>query len=320
MQDSKEGMKQGNGQHPTPPLRAEPTNSNSSKLPERSMTTIRKDHTAPSPTPFLQSSFSTVGSQNKTIEPKTRGLQENIKINPQPVLTTSVNKPASNLESLHDQNVNFEDGQDEKTAEEKNQFSEDNLVGKFLASRKQDKLRSNTLVSNRKPPGGQGSGVSSNKLKHLKSVQLPKAGGFSGNGIPSPNRENKDKVIRTNNDSFETGVPKSENLNAKSEDRGRIEMLEEELRETAAIEAGLYSIVAEHGSSTNKVHAPARRLSRFYLHACKEKDQERRLNAARAIVSGLVLVSKACGNDVPRFVSMLALFCITTYCFSFLSS
>ncbi|KAK9067366.1 hypothetical protein SSX86_014693 [Deinandra increscens subsp. villosa] len=80
----------------------------------------------------------------------------------------------------------------------------------------------------------------------------------------------------------------------------RVQLLEGELREAAAIEVGLYSIVAEHGSSVNKVHAPARRLSRLYLHACKENSQSRRASSARSIVSGLILVAKACGNDVPR--------------------
>lgn len=83
----------------------------------------------------------------------------------------------------------------------------------------------------------------------------------------------------------------------------RIEMLEEELREAATLEIGLYSVVAEHGSSMNKVHAPARRLSRFYLHACKANSAAKRASAAGAAISGLVLVSKACGNDVPRYVS-----------------
>ncbi|KAK9052700.1 hypothetical protein SSX86_029330 [Deinandra increscens subsp. villosa] len=308
--DSVEDKKQGNNVQPSPiSSGTEPSNINSSKLPERSMTSVRKDHTTPSP--FLQSSFSTMGSHNKTVGSKTHmrisepenkihGLQEDIKHNPQPV-----SKPPINVESLHDEIANSGSGQEERTQEEKKQLSEDNLVGKFLASRKQDKLRSNTLVSNRKPPGGQ---VSSNKLKHLNSVQLPKAGAFTGNGLPhaSPSRADKDKVIQTNNDSFETSVPKSDLLNGKSEENSRIKMLEEELRETAAIEAGLYSIVAEHGSSTNKVHAPARRLSRFYLHACKENEQERRGNAARAISAGLVLVSKSCGNDVPRLTFWLS--------------
>lgn len=86
----------------------------------------------------------------------------------------------------------------------------------------------------------------------------------------------------------------------------RIAMLEEELREAAAIEASLYSVVAEHGSSSNKVHSPARRLSRFYFHACKLNSPSKRGSAARAVVSGLVLVSKACGNDVPRLTFWLS--------------
>jgi hypothetical protein len=73
------------------------------------------------------------------------------------------------------------------------------------------------------------------------------------------------------------------------------------LKEAAAIEASLYSVVAEHGSSMSKVHAPARRLSRLYLHACRESFQSRRASAARSAISGLVLVAKACGNDVPRY-------------------
>jgi hypothetical protein len=80
----------------------------------------------------------------------------------------------------------------------------------------------------------------------------------------------------------------------------KVEMLEEELMEAATVEVGLYSVVAEHGSSINKVLAPARRLSRFYLHACKARSRVKRANSARAIISGLILVSKACGNDVPR--------------------
>ncbi|KAK9271713.1 hypothetical protein L1049_002076 [Liquidambar formosana] len=86
----------------------------------------------------------------------------------------------------------------------------------------------------------------------------------------------------------------------------RIKMLEEELREAAAVEVSLYSVVAEHGSSMSKVHAPARRLSRLYLHACKENALSRRASAARTTISGLVLVAKACGNDVPRLTFWLS--------------
>ncbi|KAL6543567.1 hypothetical protein OROGR_010064 [Orobanche gracilis] len=92
----------------------------------------------------------------------------------------------------------------------------------------------------------------------------------------------------------------------KDEWKTRIDMLEEELRETAAIEFGLYSVVAEHASSVNKVHVPARRISRFYSNACKSESLAKRAGAARAAVSGLVLVSKSCGNDVTRLTFWLS--------------
>nr|XP_043607346.1 uncharacterized protein LOC122579278 [Erigeron canadensis]XP_043607347.1 uncharacterized protein LOC122579278 [Erigeron canadensis]XP_043607348.1 uncharacterized protein LOC122579278 [Erigeron canadensis] len=85
----------------------------------------------------------------------------------------------------------------------------------------------------------------------------------------------------------------------------RVQALEGELTEAAAIEVGLYSIVPEHGSSINKVHSPARRLSRLYLHACKENSL-RRASSAKSIVSGLILVVKACGSDVPRLTFWLS--------------
>nr|CAD1819982.1 unnamed protein product [Ananas comosus var. bracteatus] len=86
----------------------------------------------------------------------------------------------------------------------------------------------------------------------------------------------------------------------------RVELLEGELREAAATEISLYSIVAEHGSSSHKVHTPARRLSRLYLHVLKHGSKTRRASAARSASSGLVLVAKSCGNDVPRLTFWLS--------------
>ncbi|KAK6128281.1 hypothetical protein DH2020_037979 [Rehmannia glutinosa] len=86
----------------------------------------------------------------------------------------------------------------------------------------------------------------------------------------------------------------------------RMKILEGELSEAAAIEVSLYSVIAEHGSSMTKVHAPARRLSRLYFHASKQNSKSRRGSAAKSIVSGLALVSKACGNDVPRLTFWLS--------------
>jgi hypothetical protein len=91
--------------------------------------------------------------------------------------------------------------------------------------------------------------------------------------------------------------------NDNSELKAEVERLREELREAAALEASMYSVIAEHGS-TNKVHAPARRLSRFYFHARRTGSPAKIASAAQSVISGFVLVSKACGNDVPRYIKV----------------
>ncbi|XP_050381658.1 uncharacterized protein LOC126798677 [Argentina anserina] len=86
----------------------------------------------------------------------------------------------------------------------------------------------------------------------------------------------------------------------------RIQKLEEELREVAALEISLYSVVPEHGSSAHKVHTPARRISRLYIHACKHWTQEKRATIAKNTASGLVLIAKSCGSDVARLTFWLS--------------
>ncbi|KAK7316121.1 hypothetical protein VNO77_34852 [Canavalia gladiata] len=142
---------------------------------------------------------------------------------------------------------------------------------------------------------------------------------IDGNKISNLDKQNENDILgdaqnsggNRSNDRRDVKIYPKEARNAALE--GKIEhlekkkkMLEGELREAAAIEAALYSVVAEHGSSMSKVHAPARRLSRLYFHACKENLQERKAGAAKSSVSGLVLVTKACGNDVPRLTFWLS--------------
>ncbi|XWS66399.1 hypothetical protein CRYUN_Cryun05aG0196000 [Craigia yunnanensis] len=96
-------------------------------------------------------------------------------------------------------------------------------------------------------------------------------------------------------------------LNEKIEEmETRIEKLEAELREVAALEISLYSVVPEHGSSAHKVHTPARRLSRLYIHACKHWTQKKRATIAKNTVSGLILIAKSGGNDVSRLTFWLS--------------
>uniref|UniRef100_A0A6N2N1C9 C2 NT-type domain-containing protein n=1 Tax=Salix viminalis TaxID=40686 RepID=A0A6N2N1C9_SALVM len=265
---------------------------------------------------------------------------------------------------------------------------EKKLHGQLLedASKKQAKLRSNTLALNRTAIGVQGN-TRRDKLKHLKSVQLqfnsaegedpfinsqfmektkkinisenvnkgakdyPRSerekstkgtydnqgeskskveilkeelsGAASKDGLAEQGNskqkfqlmekekeidlhENVNKVDMSYERSKREEETKGKFSGNKVELESKVEMLEEELMEAAAVEVGLYSVVAEHGSSINKVLAPARRLSRFYLYVCKAGSWAKRANAARAIISGLILVSKACGNDVPRLTFWLS--------------
>ncbi|GER56424.1 hypothetical protein STAS_34152, partial [Striga asiatica] len=147
------------------------------------------------------------------------------------------------------------------------------------------------IVLNRKGQGIPPSGSNKARLKHMNSVQIQNGSQKKGGNISLP-EECKDS--------------KSDVSECGNEWKSRAEMLEEELRETAVIEVALYSVVAEHSSSVNKVHAPARRLSRFYKNVCLAGSQAKRARVARAALSGLVLVSKACGNDVPRLTFWLS--------------
>lgn len=162
----------------------------------------------------------------------------------------------------------------------------------------------------------------SERSKYVKSVRssgdLTRSIGLLGNNYHAEVKENGiNGDAQNNGGNIRSGErkdskiyprdAKNTSLDSKIEQlENKINMLEGELREAASIEAALYSIAAEHGSSMSKVHAPARRLSRLYLHACKENIPARRSGAAKSAVSGLVLVAKACGNDVPRLTFWLS--------------
>jgi hypothetical protein len=138
----------------------------------------------------------------------------------------------------------------------------------------------------------------------------------SSNGTHSVGSEdeNRETINAEENGERENAAAVALELKIK-EMESRIENLEEELREVAALEVSLYSIVPEHGSSAHKVHTPARRLSRLYIHACKHWTTKTKATIAKNTVSGLILVAKSCGNDVSRYVheSNIILSCIAFY-------
>ncbi|CAI9785091.1 unnamed protein product [Fraxinus pennsylvanica] len=223
----------------------------------------------------------------------------------------AINDAHNGLVNDGEKREQINNGHDEKIMEEILHFPEIKLGGEDCS--RQVTMRSDTLVPNRKAPGIMGSSTNNARLKHAKSVQIhssirgngfvgSSAGGKKATDLDIPDSQNN----RKGNATTERKESKNKISESKNEWKSRIEMLEEELRETAAVEVGIYSIITEHTSSSNKVHAPARRLSRFYLHACRAGSQAKRASAARAVLSGLVLVSKACGNDVPRLTFWLS--------------
>ncbi|XP_014496094.1 uncharacterized protein LOC106757809 isoform X1 [Vigna radiata var. radiata] len=209
---------------------------------------------------------------------------------------------------------------------------ENNRGSKERSDKKANKLQSKVSHGNQKKPMNPNKGpstvvdknTSSTNSKTLKvpvNVLLESSEGVDEKPVQeikeldivdgSPNgaqnigieQENHEMVNAEEND--EHGDEASVELKIE-EMQLRIEKLEEELREVAALEVSLYSIVPEHGSSGHKVHTPARRLSRLYIHACKHWTQKRRATIAKNTVSGLILVAKSCGNDVSRLTFWLS--------------
>ncbi|XP_021744651.1 uncharacterized protein LOC110710633 [Chenopodium quinoa] len=206
-------------------------------------------------------------------------------------------------------------GEDDWAYGRKSLESNTNVFGKFsevATTRKQTSRSISTLKFGKKGLDLQGFG---DKLKHIKSIRLPTDSPRS-NGPPIPlhlfDREKEESSVKeVQVDTKSQGKSdKKEKKNVKPDNRpeleSKIKMLEEELREAAALEIGLYSVIAEHLNSKRKVHAPARRLARFYRHVCRMESQTNRASSARTIVSGVVMVSKACGNDVTRLTFWLS--------------
>ncbi|PIA53602.1 hypothetical protein AQUCO_00900285v1 [Aquilegia coerulea] len=196
---------------------------------------------------------------------------------------------------------------------------------KNVADKKQNKSSHSTPKKSVKTNGGLSKVTTKNPpgQKSQKVKIHPKPSSESSEGLDDSSTDelkeidlsdevpNCSQSIGSDNESAgveENGLDEDQELvEQKIEDMElKIEKLEEELREIAALEISLYSVVPEHGSSAHKVHTPARRLSRLYIHACKHWTQDKRASIAKNTASGLVLVAKSCGNDVPRLTFWLS--------------
>ncbi|XP_027350093.1 uncharacterized protein LOC113861464 isoform X2 [Abrus precatorius] len=209
--------------------------------------------------------------------------------------------------------------------------SESNRGSRERSDGKGNKLQSKVSDSNQKKPMNSNKGPSKvsnkNASTNSKTVKVPvNVSSESSEGVdekPVPEVKELDILDGSSNGAQSVGSEDESHETINAEENGehedetgleikieemelRIEKLEEELREVAALEVSLYSVVPEHGSSAHKVHTPARRLSRLYIHACKHWSQNRRAIIARNTVSGLILVAKSCGNDVSRLTFWLS--------------
>lgn len=216
-----------------------------------------------------------------------------------------INDPHVGLLNVEDKMEAKDSGLDDRIMEEMKQFPEKKLIGNLSEDANEGV---STTVSSKAPEVTLPISNEA-RIRHVNSLRVH--GAVKGNGHQSGIYAGGKALDPDISDGcqkegeLDTVVerkepPKDELPECRNEWKSKIEMFEEELTEAAASEVGLYSVVAEHASSGNKVHAPARRLSRFYSNACKAGSQAKRASAARAAVSGLVLVSKACGHDVPR--------------------
>ncbi|KAG4911004.1 hypothetical protein JHK84_056905 [Glycine max] len=190
----------------------------------------------------------------------------------------------------------------------RNELLENELVNNLSDddSTKKGKFNSTTHLLNKKLHDHPTSILMNDKTEDVTNVKSPPQSAENYGLFISSQTHNLAEEINTMND-VHVGTACHEDVNVngsfhnnETELKAEVEMLREELREAAALEVSMYSVIAEHGSSSNKVHAPARRLSRFYFHACRVGSPATMATAAQSAVSGFVLVSKACGNDVPR--------------------
>lgn len=167
-----------------------------------------------------------------------------------------------------------------------------------VAAKSSSGKNSNKMNGPPKPSPESSEGVDDKPIEEMKETDVSDE---ISNGAKSVTSDNETVDTEENGEHVDEAI-----LNQKIEEmESRIEKLEEELRDVAALEISLYSVVPEHGSSAHKVHTPARRLSRLYIHACKHWTQNKRATIAKHSVSGLVLVAKSCGNDVSRYINCI---------------
>ncbi|AES81410.1 hypothetical protein MtrunA17_Chr7g0258101 [Medicago truncatula] len=270
---------------------------------------------------------------NEVIDNHSTDLEKEQKEGNEDVYDTDTTKDSlsSQGDSFTNEDVKVEKASKDPKNKVRANSLESNRGSRERSDRKTNKLQSKVSGSNQKKSINSNKGPSrvtnKNTSTNTKPVKVPaKVSSESSEGVDEkPVIEVKEIEILDGSSNGAQSVGSEDEIheivnaeeNGEGEDgaamkskikemESRIENLEEELREVAALEVSLYSIVPEHGSSAHKVHTPARRLSRLYIHACKHWTPKRKATIAKNAVSGLILVAKSCGNDVSRLTFWLS--------------
>nr|KYP38065.1 hypothetical protein KK1_040712 [Cajanus cajan] len=248
-----------------------------------------------------------LNSANLLPNKKSHGLETSILMNDKTEDVTNVKFPLHSAENYIEKMEERRKGPEQFTM--RNEVLENELVNDYSDDDStKRKLNSANLMLNKKPNEQETSILVNDKTEDVTNVKFPRQSAENYGLFNKNQTDNQAEEIKTMNDAHvDTACHEDDNVNGsfldnKTELKAEVERLREELREAAALEVSIYSVIAEHSSSSNKVHAPARRLSRLYFHACRVGSPATIASAAQSAVSGFVLVSKACGNDVPRLI------------------
>ncbi|XP_047327058.1 uncharacterized protein LOC124930751 isoform X2 [Impatiens glandulifera] len=232
-------------------------------------------------------------ASNTLIESEAESKSSSEKLNPSPcTLSQPTTEP---VEVYKNMVIHYADDDDDTSRlEEPSQENKEEISANSIGLEREEKKENGEPD----PDGELQNSIESNEgLTEIASSKNVKIHPCSVNGEPVHEVKEVDVLEEASNDEHK----EKPGMDKKIEEMEmRIQKLEEELREVAALEISLYSVVPEHGSSAHKVHTSARRLSRLYIHACKYWSSDKRATVARSAISGLIFVAKSSSNDVPR--------------------
>ncbi|CAM6016963.1 unnamed protein product [Sphagnum balticum] len=233
-----------------------------------------------------------------TWRPSSSGASTNVK--------TNVQARNNNANSIDDLEIDsFTDDDDDDDDDDDNDDDDDSPQSSTGSTKEVE----NKAELNRKKLFETQSPVPKSNSNSAASSDQAAAGSSSYRSVLGEARAKLAMVEKRALEELRTKVAAAEAKAAMNQEKGEekatqleqeLKKLEDELRDSAAIEVALFSIVAEHVGSPHKLHTPARRLARLYVHTFRNRSLDRCINSAKNYAAGLIVAIRACGNDVSR--------------------